>query len=269
MLIPRIITALILTAFAVLLIFYVPTRYFALITALFLLVGAWEWSRLAGLNQLPFRVIYCAIVLAAFTGVTLLPVIIIMAIASVFWILGIVLVISYPKTTIIWSSRLARCVMGLLVIVPAWLAINTIHASVHGPWILLFMMTLVCAADIGAYFAGRWWGKHKLMPKVSPGKTWQGFLGGLLFSLLVAMIGTVYVDLGPSAWIGFMILVILLNVFSVTGDLVESMLKRYSQVKDSGRLFPGHGGVLDRLDSLMAVAPIFLLGLLCHVFQLS
>ncbi|MCG8434327.1 MAG: phosphatidate cytidylyltransferase, partial [Gammaproteobacteria bacterium] len=148
---------------------------------------------------------------------------------------------------------------GVLALVPCWAAITALHDRQPQGWqLLLFLLVLIWAADIGAYFAGKAWGKNKLAPNISPGKTWEGVFGGLAASLAAALLA--------NYWLGFPLLIILplvviLVALSVVGDLSESMLKRQAHIKDSGSLFPGHGGVLDRLDSLLATAPMFLLGL--------
>src|SRR5690606_17335644 len=128
----------------------------------------------------------------------------------------------------------------------------------HGPAVMLFLLLLVVAADVGAYFAGRRFGRNKLAPRVSPGKTWEGVIGGLLGAALIALAG--------GAWFGvplvpFVALCVVAVLASIVGDLTESLFKRHAGVKDSGTLLPGHGGVLDRVDSVTAAAPVFLIGL--------
>ncbi len=149
--------------------------------------------------------------------------------------------------------------MGLMVLIPCWLAINFIrNIPESGIYILLYLFVLIWGADSGAYFAGKLWGKTKIAPKVSPGKTWEG-LGGALIVTLIITLGTLYGVHTPYRLWAFVCLITVVTIlFSVAGDLFESMLKRNAGLKDSGRLLPGHGGILDRIDSLTAAAPVFL-----------
>jgi phosphatidate cytidylyltransferase len=148
------------------------------------------------------------------------------------------------------------------VLVPTFVALSRVQVSTRGfargPEMVLWMLLLVFAADIGAYFAGRSLGKRKLAPKVSPGKTWEGALGGLVAVALVALVGTLHFGLPVAAGVAFGCAV---GIFSVIGDLTESMFKRAAGLKDSGSLLPGHGGILDRIDSVTAAAPLYALGL--------
>ena len=144
----------------------------------------------------------------------------------------------------------------MLVLIPAWLALVRLHAQ--GPALMLFLLLLVVAADIGAYFAGRHFGRNKLAPRVSPGKTWEGVMGGVVGAAVVALVGVSIFHVSAAPFIGLSLVTVLA---SVVGDLTESLFKRHAGVKDSGSLLPGHGGVLDRVDSVTAAAPIFLVGL--------
>jgi len=157
-----------------------------------------------------------------------------------------------------------RSLMGLLVLVLGWFAAVYLLCLPRGPLMLISMVLIVAVADIGAYFAGTYLGQHKLAPDVSPGKTWEGFLGGLAACVLL---GLAYWQLLPldAAHIGLasvLAVTVVTALVSVVGDLTVSMVKRESGVKDSGSLLPGHGGVLDRLDSLCSAAPVFALGLI-------
>jgi phosphatidate cytidylyltransferase len=151
---------------------------------------------------------------------------------------------------------------GIPVLVPAFIALARVQVAeqgfARGPEMVLWMLLLVFAADIGAFFAGRSWGRHKLAPLVSPAKTWEGALGGLVAVALIALIGTLHFGLPVAAGVVFGCAV---GVYSVIGDLTESMFKRGAGLKDSGSLLPGHGGILDRIDSVTAAAPLYALGL--------
>jgi phosphatidate cytidylyltransferase len=152
-------------------------------------------------------------------------------------------------------------ICGLAVLIPAFVALARLQISAHGfargPLLVLWLVLMVCAADIGAYFAGRAFGRRKLA-LVSPGKTWEGALGGLLMVAVAAALGAVYFDLPALTVVTFGIGV---GIFSIIGDLTESMFKRAASLKDSGSLLPGHGGLLDRIDSVTAAAPLYALGL--------
>jgi phosphatidate cytidylyltransferase len=152
---------------------------------------------------------------------------------------------------------------GIPVLVPAFIALARVQISergfARGPEMVLWMLLLVFAADIGAYFAGRSLGRHKMAPRVSPGKTWEGALGGLASVALVALVGTLHFGLPSLGGVAFGCAI---GIFSVIGDLTESMFKRAAGLKDSGGLLPGHGGILDRIDSVTAAAPLYALGLL-------
>jgi phosphatidate cytidylyltransferase len=148
---------------------------------------------------------------------------------------------------------------GLVVLVASWVALMGLRDE-FGPGYVLFLFLLIWVADIGAYFAGRRWGRRKLASIISPGKTWEGALGAGTAALALALAGAVVLDWG-SRWPGFVAICMVTVGFSIAGDLFESMMKRQRGLKDSGSLLPGHGGVLDRVDSLTAAAPVFLLGL--------
>jgi phosphatidate cytidylyltransferase len=263
----RVITGAILAIIAILLIFVVPAPYFIAATTVILLLAAWEWSKLAGFDQPLSRALYVlgiGVLMFLVWHAHILP---ILLLAVIWWLFALYLIVQYPAKTEVWSSVKARSIMGVLVLVPAWLSINFIRAHSEGATLLFFMVLLICSADIGAYFTGKRWGKTKLMPKVSPGKSWQGFVGGLIISILVAIVGAIWLHIHFATWVQLILMVILVNIYSVTGDLLESMVKRINKVKDSGQLLPGHGGLLDRLDSMTAVAPIFLLANLLHFYK--
>jgi phosphatidate cytidylyltransferase len=151
---------------------------------------------------------------------------------------------------------------GVPVLVPSFVALSRLQVSgggfARGPQILLWMLLLVFAADIGAFFAGRRWGRRRLAPRVSPGKTWEGALGGLVTVAVVAVCGALHFGSSVAAGVVFGCAV---GIFSIVGDLTESMFKRSAGLKDSGSLLPGHGGILDRIDSVTAAAPLYALGL--------
>ena len=182
-------------------------------------------------------------------------------VAALWWCVAWLWIKSFPASSIWWGSMWVRLLMGWLALLPAWLACVYLRLQSDGEWKVLFLLAFVAAADIGAYFSGTQFGKHKLAPAVSPGKSWEGFYGGLAASVVFALLVSrlFWQELPLLA----LLLIAALTMFaSVLGDLLESMVKRYRGVKDSGTILPGHGGVLDRFDSISAAAPIFVLGLL-------
>lgn len=261
----RMITALVLGVSVLLVVFFASKLVFAWLSAAFFLLGAWEWAGLSGFKKPVLRIVYVVVMAFVFLLCWYASVFLVILLACAFWLLALFFVINYPKKQQLWQRW--RFLMGFFALAPSWLALNVLHTAVHGDILILALFLLVWSADSGAYFAGRFWGKHKLMPRVSPGKTWEGFLGGLVLSMLVAAIMSAFMPIASfSEWFVMLLGVILVNIYSVTGDLFESMIKRYCQVKDSGKMLPGHGGILDRIDSLCATAPLFLLGLIVFMY---
>jgi phosphatidate cytidylyltransferase len=181
--------------------------------------------------------------------------------AAAFWLLAFIeQVVGRELDSGFLASFPGRLVGGFLVLLPAWLVPLTLRELPDGKWLTLFLMLYVWGADTGAYFAGHRFGRHKLAPRVSPGKTWEGVAGGLATVLLVALAAGIYgFGFGPAALALWVALSLFTGLVSVLGDLFESRLKRIVGVKDSGTLIPGHGGVLDRIDAFTAAAPVFAL----------
>ncbi len=260
----RIITASTLAPIVILGIFFLPSLAFLLITAAIFIYGGWEWSNLIDYPQRWQRWTYISVLAVIFFLAYFLPIALILWLALGWWILAALFVKTYPNSVRWWGvGWLYRSVIGVLVLTPCWIALNFIR---HHPWgaeLLFFAFFLVWSADTGAFIVGRKWGKHKLAPAVSPGKTVEGLLGGLLFTLAIATIGGFLFELNtPLQWFGLILFAIAVAIAAVIGDLFESMMKRLVGVKDSGVLLPGHGGLLDRIDSLTAAMPIFALAIL-------
>lgn len=257
----RLFTALILIPIAVLCILFLSPPHFCLVMGLIALWGAWEWSAFIGLTTLLKRLGYLLLIVAMLIAALFRPIPIILYITFIAWILATGLIMAYPKGSNVWGkSLILRGLMGVFVLVPTWLAINFIRTAENGPFILLFLFILIWGADIGAYFAGKKWGAHKLCPHVSPGKTWEGLAGAVVTGMIISVLGLLLGKTPYFIWPGALLLALITILFSVIGDLFESMLKRNVGLKDSGVLLPGHGGLLDRIDSLTAAAPIFALG---------
>ena len=275
----RVITAIILTIVFLSALFGLSSNHFPIFIGLVVLIGAWEWANLSSLGAPWQRAIYTIFIAATLLvlshdlglfqadpslDVDLIK--LILLIACGWWAVALLLVQGYPSSAILWGHKIIRLLMGVLVLVPTWLALTYVHSQSQGAWLVVIIACTVAAADIGGYFAGRKFGKHKLAPAVSPGKTWEGFIGGQLASLLLASLVAYFTDSN----IGLMLAVIVpTSLFSVLGDLLESMVKRHAGVKDSGVILPGHGGILDRVDSITAAAPVFALAVLVSSWTLG
>ncbi|MDY4375737.1 phosphatidate cytidylyltransferase [Pectobacterium carotovorum] len=270
----RLITAFILIPIVIAALFLLPPLGFTLVTLAVCMLAAWEWGQLAGFSSYGQRLwlaILCGFLLAlmllslpAYHYSVHIPQISIALWSSlVWWGVALLLVLFYPASASFWRhSRTLRLVFGIMTIVPFFwgmVALRHYNYAINpfaGAWWLLYVMLLVWGADSGAYMFGKLFGKRKLAPKVSPGKTWEGFLGGLATSALISVLFSLYAPLtvAPST---LLICSIAAALASVLGDLTESMFKREAGIKDSSHLIPGHGGVLDRIDSLTAAVPVF------------
>ncbi|MGH8377042.1 MAG: phosphatidate cytidylyltransferase, partial [Pseudomonas sp.] len=155
------------------------------------------------------------------------------------------------------SSAACKLLIGFLILLPAWQGLVLLKQWQLGNWLIMAVMVLVWGADIGAYFSGKAFGKRKLAPQVSPGKSWEGLYGGLLLSLVITAVVAVHRDWSAANLLQGLFGAAVVVLASVVGDLTESMFKRRSGIKDSSNLLPGHGGVLDRIDSLTAAIPVF------------
>jgi len=265
----RILTAVVVVPLLVGALFYLPLGWLTVLFGLFVAAAAWEWASLAGLQRLFTRMIYvaCILLLGAVTivGVVREPsaIVSLLVAATIWWLWALVELVSRKDVTRgMFETMAGRVVGGFLVLVPLWVAsVYLLTADTERPREILFLLALVWMADTAAYFAGSVMGRTKLAPHVSPGKTVEGVVGGVIGVVLLAWLcGTMVwkYEVGLlMRWIG---LAAVTALFSVVGDLTESKLKRIAGVKDSGRLFPGHGGVLDRIDALTAAAPVFVLG---------
>ncbi|PKM23707.1 MAG: phosphatidate cytidylyltransferase [Gammaproteobacteria bacterium HGW-Gammaproteobacteria-13] len=255
----RIITALVLLPFALGGFFLLDGALFALFIGAVVSLGAWEWARLAGFTAQVQRVAYAALVAALLFGLYLLPALApwVLLLGVVWWAAATFLVLGYPASSRYWTQAPVRLLIGLLILLPAWQGLVLFKQWPEANWLILAVMVLVWGADIGAYFAGRRFGKRKLAPQVSPGKSWEGVFGGLLATLLICLAVAIYRDWSFAGLLLGLLGTAVVVLISVVGDLTESMFKRQSGVKDSSNLLPGHGGVLDRIDSLTAAIPVF------------
>ncbi|SFR50677.1 phosphatidate cytidylyltransferase [Marinobacter daqiaonensis] len=262
----RILTALVLAPIAIIGIFFLPPLGFAIFTGVAITLGAWEWANMAGFSSTRSRFAYAALVAAILAVVFQLPTLNLLWLGVVWWIAAPLLVRGYPRGTSVWGGNPARAAMGLLVLVPAWVGLNHLRngglqfGAFENPLIaILYVFLLVWVADIGAYFVGRQFGKAKLAPRVSPGKSWAGVWGGLGAVALFALAASAMAGAGLSDTALLVVVSVVVAAVSVVGDLMESMLKRFRGIKDSSQLLPGHGGIMDRIDSLTAAIPVFAL----------
>ena len=235
--------------------------WFAVMIGAIVGLAAWEWARLAGTQSQAGRVGYALLVVLLLAGLYFdtSPVHFILLIAAGWWLLATVLVLRYPQGQGQRSGYLVH-LYGLLVLLPAWYGLVWLRGQEGGLWLLLAVVIMVWAADIGAYFAGKQFGRHKLRPLVSPGKTIEGLLGGVLLTQVLAVAAMVWLGWSPASLAIGMLVTLVIVLFSVVGDLIESLFKREQGLKDSSNLLPGHGGIMDRIDSLTAAIPLFALG---------
>ena len=260
----RIITGLILAVLVAAAIYFLPTQLFAQLSMLFMVgIGAWEWAALTGtpegmprmLAPLPAMLVAQVVYLLAWP---LLP---LLLLSLLVWAGILQLLFRYQQQTTFYHEHpwLLKA-LSLLVLVPAWYALANLHATHYG--YVFYLISLIAFADIGAFFAGRRFGKNKLAPELSPGKTREGAYGALVVTFIWACMGALIGGYSGGDAVVFVIFSMLAVVMSIAGDLFESLVKRQAGAKDSGTLLPGHGGVLDRIDSLLAAAPLFTLGLM-------
>jgi len=270
----RIITALILIPIVFAALVLLPPVGFAVVNIVVCMLAAWEWGQFSGFasrsQRLWLAILRGLLLTAMMWSLPAYQQLDHLALVNgslwfslAWWIAAFVLVVAYPGSAALWrNSRTLRLIFGLLTIIPFFWGMLSLrlygYAENHynGAWWLLYVMLLVWGADSGAYLFGKLFGKHKLAPKVSPGKTWEGLVGGLLTSALISWLFGRYapLDVVPST---LLICSIIAALASVLGDLTESMFKREAGIKDSGNLIPGHGGIMDRIDSLTAAVPVF------------
>lgn len=272
MLIHRVLAALVLIPLVIILLFWAPLSLFACVMIAVCGIAAWEWSQFLSLEKVTSKMVFVAVSLIVLALIYFIPQFTdsnnkfyssILTLSVVWWLVALLLVISYPSTTRYWHhSMFIKVLFAFFTLVPFFVGMLELRSTdyINNPYsgaaMLLYIFVLVWATDSGAYFAGRALGKRKLAPKVSPGKTVEGFMGGVGLAIVISLV--VYVTgLFAMTFSVFMMSSILAILASVLGDLTESMFKRDAKIKDSGHLIPGHGGILDRIDSLTAAIPIF------------
>lgn len=263
----RVIAALIMAPLAIAGILLLPTNWLAAAAAMVFLTGLWEWLRLAGIDGLPRTILLALNLLLMVLMVwadagngALYPLAALIGIAG--WVLALGW-LRFPGAGAGNESggRIAKLLAGSWAVIPAWAALVLLHmGSDNGPRWLLAALATVWAADTGAYFAGRAFGRHKLAPTISPNKTWEGVAGGMLGGVAAAIGFGLLAGISATQLPWLAVVALVTTLVSVEGDLVESLLKRQAGAKDSGTLIPGHGGVLDRIDGVLAALPVFAIG---------
>ena len=267
----RVITAIVLAPLVLVLVLLTSTLVFAVLLSVIFLAGLWAGTRRSGLRNRPVRA--CLLLAYAIAMALLWPVC-----RSPQWWIPVLIGLLWWLLAALWLGRYSfaasptrahavlKLLAGLLVVVPGWCAVvalhggRVIHSPPHEPWWVVFFAAIVVSADIGAYFAGSRFGGRKLAPSISPGKTWAGVYGALACSALIGLAGGWIAHAPATLLPGVIVLALVTVAFSIVGDLFESLIKRHAGVKDSGALFPGHGGLFDRMDSLVAALPVFALG---------
>lgn len=273
----RVLTALVLLPLTVAAVLWLPTFWFVLISGMLITYAAWEWGKLTQLSvimrsflSLLTSVLVLCIAYMHYLGDIMLltdiynKVFVFLLIALVFWLFALYIIVKYPDIPTWLNHPLSSFLMAILMLWPAWLVVTYLQTA---PIWLLLLFSVVWLADTVAYFTGSWFGQHKLAPKVSPNKSIEGLLGAIIIvPLIILLAGSVFSSgglwSGSIDWLVLLLLVLWLMVtilFSVIGDLFESVFKRMYGVKDSGTCLPGHGGLLDRIDALLAAAPAFVL----------
>ncbi len=259
MLITRLITAVVLAGGITTAVLFFPTWVVSWIIAVFWLGGSWEWTglvRLQGAERVFYTVAMATLMfLLAFGGIEQSWAYPITMISVGWWMLSLMVLLRLPR-----HIPLAIVgVVGPFVLIPSWFLLSHLHQGfIHGAELIMSLLLIVWATDVGAYLIGSLWGKVRLAPRVSPGKTWEGVIGGIALAGLVSLGASIMLDVPRGLFIAIGIST---AISSVVGDLTISLFKRNVSMKDSGRLLPGHGGILDRIDSLTAATPIFVLGI--------
>lgn len=261
----RIVTGVVLVVVIFGFLLYASEYLFGVGVFLVAMLSAYEWLKFAKVEQ--DSIIKYLVVFAVMTFLVSEFFVYLQYIFPVFWLYAIFKLSQYEREKINTISANQMLIMGLFAITPFAACLYILHSN-NVAWILVFIL-VVAAADSGAYFTGKAIGKHKMLPRLSPNKTIEGLLGGMVCAIVVAVIFLLYMGLSPLEYVYMVLISALVAVLSVVGDVFESMMKRIAGVKDSGNILPGHGGVLDRLDGYMPTLPVFvLLGYLAGVFVL-
>lgn len=255
----RIITAVILVAVLSGVVLVLPPPAALITLTLIISLGIWEWSQFLTAKSLLWRLLYVVVVLTLIVGLWFYSfqpgaLQLVLQISLAWWLVAFVWVTRFPTAIPVGVTVIS----GILVLGPAWLALSRLLVAENGLGWIVFVLLLVWATDIGAFAVGKLFGRIKLIPRVSPGKTWEGAIGGVAVAAIVAFAGAMFFQ---QDLLSFVSLCLAASAISIVGDLIVSIFKRHAGLKDSGEIFPGHGGMLDRIDSICSAAPVFVLGL--------
>lgn len=286
MLLQRILTALVLITLIVAAVFYLPVTpyfsYFSVAMGLIVLIAAWEWTSLVGMDKLWMKLLFLVLLIVPMVGITLWTQFLELM-ASVldwqqlkeysgaiewtvfapvlFWVLVMILIRQVPHQLLQLQLKTGyKALIGWFVLLSAWMFISRLH-TLYGAEMVMYFLLLIWIADIAAYFVGKKFGKEKLSVEISPGKTIQGMYGALGSAVVTAIALGLFYKFPLLNASDFVLLSILTVLISIYGDLFFSLVKRQKGVKDSGSILPGHGGILDRIDSVIAAAPFFYAGI--------
>jgi len=268
MLYQRILTAIPLAAFVCWIIFFQPTSIFFYFALFIVFISGYEWAKLSGVANVVIRYVFAVVITAITWGINqyLADHILWVIYVAVMWWFSITYYLKYAKPKPASSElKIDKLFIALIVLPAAALSMGKIHsmyvgADWQGPAWLFYALSLVWVADIGAYFSGKKFGKNKLAPHISPGKTKEGLVGAVIATSLYTLLASYYFELSTDRAALLVLLSVILTFISVTGDLYISFLKREAGLKDSGNILPGHGGILDRIDSVLAAMPVFVIG---------
>lgn len=259
MLLPRILSAIVMAALFLCAVFVASPEIFVWSMLCVVLLAGWEWARLSGVKGQLGRVLYGILItgLCSFSdhlNITQN----ILFIVPVLWLIALYWVARYPDP-LLWRHLSVRLIFGAFVLTTTWSALVVLRGAEDFITLVLVLMGVIWGADSGAYFAGRAFGKRKLAKYVSPGKSWEGVFGGLVITQIGVIAFSAWSDYSVSSWFLLAVIALVTASVSVLGDLMESLFKRHEGIKDSSQLIPGHGGIMDRVDSLTAAAPIYVL----------
>lgn len=260
----RILTALVLIPVFLMAVLWPDAILLALLMAVVTAIAAYEWARMIRPStafSLGYSCVTCICILAVYLLQNNAVYLSLMSLAALFWCFALAVIIGYQQQKkILPESPVLMIVLGQFLLVTTWSSLFYLkHTLSTNGFLLLLLLFIIWSADSGAYFIGRKWGKRRLASKVSPGKTWEGTIAGLVCGLAVGLIYIMVSGEDVGHFLMIMTVTIMATIFSVIGDLFESIIKRNARVKDSGQLLPGHGGALDRIDSLLAAGPVFVL----------
>ena len=263
----RIITAAILIPLVIWSILNASVQGFTYGLAVVLLLATLEWNNFVSYKNKISGWLFSVIVTGSFLYLEYLANVefikYVIYSSLIWWLISLPLLFTFPfKASHFLQHKAAKIIVGFIMLLSTFLALNLLrNSNEYGSDYVLYLLIIIWIADSGAYFSGRAWGKHKLIPNVSPGKSWEGVAGALVATLIAAVVAVDVLNISSTDSISFILVTLVTVIYSVIGDLSESMFKRMAKVKDSGKILPGHGGILDRIDSLTSGLPIFLAGL--------